>query len=258
MILNYNSKINIMNILNQFIGEIRRFVTARWWVVVVYFILLAVILKLNPKSLGPVVLITSLHFTADMLIMTMFSAYASGRMRLGTRLQIGAMLLFTTVKLYTGLTYPDSWVFLTADLAFYLAALKNYLVDIRKVKTGWFDHRLIAVVSLVTLAILGREGLLPTPFLWMIGIGLFSFATSLSITGHEKFRYLTSLLALTLMVAGSAWGLVDALQMSAASHGEVPLVPLSLSYTLLPLVVLITSLENWQTVMGPGSAVERA
>ena len=68
-------------------------------------------------NLWAVVFVTFIHFTADIFIMMMFSAYARGEYRKGTLFQITSTFIFLTLKIYIGII-DGEWVYLSADLIF--------------------------------------------------------------------------------------------------------------------------------------------
>ncbi|HTE12650.1 MAG TPA: hypothetical protein VK645_16835, partial [Chitinophagaceae bacterium] len=91
-----------MSVVQNFIKEVKSFSRANWWVYIIYFMLLGVILLIEKDKLLSVFIITSLHFVADIFIMMMFSAYSQGENKQGTYYQVMSMLIFMSLKIYTG------------------------------------------------------------------------------------------------------------------------------------------------------------
>lgn len=237
-----------MKVLDRFIIELRKFSAANWWVYVIYLAMMAVIFYFEEDSTLAVFVVTSIHFIADIFIMMMISAYSTQRYVLGTYFQITSLLLFLSLKIYTGLV-GDGWHYLAADPLYILAAIKNYSKDVH--------HREVKEINLITvflLSILLIGFLFFAKMNWDIQIfssfaqpiqtiGIFLFAIALSITDDDRLRYKIAIMALFLMVTSSAWETVS----SIANRRPVGL---ALSYFLLPLTVLVYYIKNW-----PGSMI---
>lgn len=232
-----------MSAIKNFIREVRNFSKANWWVYIIYVLLLVAILFIEKDKLASVFLITTLHFVADMFIMMMFGAYARGKNRQGTYYQVISMLVFMSLKIYTGLI-DHSWHYLAADPVYILAAVKNYRVDVKKSDLPFVNYKSMTVFSIVIFGILlcfkfwGHVYLLNAASQWIQTMGIFSFAVALSVTGNERLRSKIAIGALIAMVGGSAWETANTLV-----SGQI--VGLALSYFLLPLTVLVFYLKSW-------------
>jgi hypothetical protein len=232
-----------MEVVRNFIREVNKFSRLNWWVYIIYFMLLGAILLIEKDKLSPVFFITSLHFVADIFIMMMFTAYARGENRQGTYYQVMSMLLFMSLKIYTGLI-DHSWHYLAADPVYIFAAIKNYSIDIKKSDLKFINYKTMAILSVVIFSILIytkfllHANLLKTPAQWIQTIGIFLFAIALSVTGKERLRSELAIIALIAMVGGSAWETTNSL-----ISGKI--VGLALSYFLLPLTVLVFYAKDW-------------
>jgi len=232
-----------MGVINNFIREVRNFSKANWWVYIIYCLLLVSILFIEKDKLASVFFITTLHFVADMFIMMMFSAYARGKNRQGTYYQVISMLVFMSLKIYTGLI-DHSWHYLAADPVYILAAIKNYRVDVKKSDLSFVNYKSMTVFSISIFGILlcfkfwGHVSLLNSASQWIQTIGIFSFAIALSVTGNERVRSRIAIAALIAMVGGSAWETANTF---VSGH----IIGLALSYFLLPLTVLVFYIKNW-------------
>jgi len=232
-----------MGIFKNFIREVKNFSKANWWVYIIYSLLLIAILFIEKDKLASVFFITTLHFVADMFIMMMFAAYARGKNRQGTYYQVISMLVFMTLKIYTGII-DHSWHYLAADPIYILAAIKNYQVDVRKSDWGFINYKSTGFFSVLIFGILlyfkfrGNMSILDSPSQWIQTIGIFSFAVALSVTGNERLRSRIAIVALVFMVGGSAWETANTF---ISGH----IIGLALSYFLLPLTVLVFYLKSW-------------
>jgi len=246
-----------MGILQMFIQEVKKFSKTNWWVFIIYFILLIITYFVREEDLPQVILITSLHFVADIFMMMMFYSYSYADYRKGTYFQIVSFLIFLSIKIYTGYV-SGHWVYIIADPIYLLAAVKNYQIDVRKK-----DIKLINFTSMTVLSSLIFLSALYTKFIdivhikestfikdlkaftlvdWNLLVGLFLFAIALSTTGNEKRRYLLSVVALIIMIMG-------AFMKTIISFSEGKVHGLEISYAVLPLTVLVYNLRLWNEVM---------
>jgi hypothetical protein len=238
-----------MSVVQNFIKEVKSFSRANWWIYIIYFMLLGVILLIEQDKLLSVFIITSLHFVADIFIMMMFSAYSHGENKQGTYYQVMSMLIFMSLKIYTGVI-DNSWHYLAADPIYIFAAIKNYRIDIKKSDLKFVNYKTMSVLSLLIIAALllirkyADAGMLSSASQWVQTAGIFLFAIALSATGNEHLRSELAIIALIAMVGGSAWETANLL-----INGKI--VGLALSYFLLPLTVLVFYFRNWSNIMRP-------
>ena len=238
-----------MKTINNFLKEVKTFSINNWWVYIIYILLLIVIIYTKSGNLKVIILTTFLHFVADIFIMMMFSAYARKEYSEGSWFQFTSMLIFLSIKIFTGIV-GGGWQYLTADLIYILAAIKNWRLDVKKfdikIINGITMSLLSFVIILGVLTPLKIQGyILTSTAQWIQTIGIFTFAIALSTTNNERLRYLLSIIALTAMVVGSAWETANSITGTTGSK----LSGLSLSYTLLPLTVLIFYIKKWRLIM---------
>ena len=236
-----------MGVLQNFIKEVKAFSRTNWWVYIIYFILLGIILKVEQEKLPSVLMITSLHFVADIFIMMMFTAYSNNQKKQGTYYQVMSMLIFMSLKIYTGIV-DHTWHYLAADPIYIFAAVKNYRIDVKKSDLKFVNYKTMSVLGIFIILFLmvvstrPSSSLTITPSEWVQTTGIFLFAIALSTTGNEHLRSELAIMALVAMVAGSAWETGSLL----VNH---KIVGLALSYFLLPLTVLVFYIRNWSTTL---------
>jgi hypothetical protein len=236
-----------MSTLSNFTGEVRKFSRVNWWVYLIYFLLLLLIFLIREDNLMSVIIVTSLHFVADIFIMMMLSAYARHEYRQGTWHQIVSMLIFLSIKVYTGLS-GGGWQYILADPIYILAAIKHYQVDIKHSDIRVINTVSMSILSLILVGVILRsKDAFHLPVFESVArcvqaTGIFVFAIALATIGKERLRYQLSIFALTCMVLGSAWELTTELK-----EGRV--VGLAISYMLLPLTVLAFYIKTWSNVM---------
>lgn len=230
-----------MLIVTNFKHELRQFSKKNWWVYIIYFCMLLVIFLTQKANLPRVIIVTSLHFVADIFIMMMFSAYTQQKYRQGTYFQIFSLVIFISLKINNGLS-EGGWYYLLADPIYILAAIKNYRLDVKKTGLKIVNFQTMVALSFLIIFSIKRFGV-NTPIIntapeWIQTLGIFLFAIALSTTHNERLRYEISLVALLAMVVGSAWKTASTLQ-----SGNVD--GLAISYTLLPLTVLLFYVNRW-------------
>ena len=188
--------------------------------------------------------------------MMMLSAYHNSNYKQGAYFQIFSMLLFFALKLHVGFD-SGNWHFLTADLIYVLAAIKNYTLDVKNIEIKSINIYTTTLLSLIVVSILifykvqyGWE-IFVHESTWLTTSGIFLFAISLSITGNESSRFIFSIIALFLMVIGAGWETYRALstQLGLGFINDPPEIHgLELSYFLLPLTVLVFNIKSWTSV----------
>jgi hypothetical protein len=173
--------------------------------------------------------------------MMMFSSYTQKKFNEGTKYQIISMLLFTSLKLYTGFI-GNGWHYLAADPIYLLAAVKNYRTDLLNKNTRLVNPLSLSVISvLMFLFILIPLNVFVRNSQWVQTIGIYLFAIALATNGNTPLRYKLSILALFLMVNGSAWETYNTWKAD-------DIVGLALSYFLLPLTVFIFYIRTWHSM----------
>lgn len=237
-----------MNVFKLFIQEVKNFSKKNWWIYIIYSFLLLATALVSTDDLSLVIVITTLHFIADIFMMMMFQAYSMNKHKNGAYFQIVSLIIFLSIKIYTGLT-SGHWVYIIADPIFILAALKNYQVDVKK-----SDIRVINFASMTILSGLIFSASLIAKYYfelnqfrkmnlieWNLLLGLFLFAIGLATTGNEQRRYILAVLGLSLIVFSSFLKTFVSLY-SSEVHG------LEISYAILPLTVLFYNLKLWKKV----------
>jgi hypothetical protein len=227
--------------------ELKSFSRANWWVYIIYLLILTAISYNNKEELLPTFVVSTLHFIADIFIMMMFSSYLKQLYREGTLFQIISLLIFLSIKIYTGLT-GGGWQYLLADPIYMLAAIKSYNLDVNGKPLKMVNAISMTVLSTLLILAIAKHpwfgNFVPTTqAAWIQTIGIFTFAISLCSPNNGKLRYLLSLLGLALMVTGSTFEIVYSWQ---SGH----FTGLSISYMLLPLSVLIFYLKKWNSMFG--------
>ena len=230
-------------VLLCFVEEVKKFTKANWWVYIVYVFIMTIILIKTTDKIASVSIITTIHFIADMFIMMMISAYGRKEFKQGTYYQIVSLLLFISIKVYSGLS-QDGWHYIAADPIFILAAIKNYYKDVKNRRIRQINFTTMLSLSLVLiLASVVLSRVMPEVDIFQSVprsiqvLGIFLFAIALSVTESERLRFRTSEWALLAMVVGSGWETVYSLYI-----GDI--VAIALSYFLLPLTVLVYYLRD--------------
>lgn len=234
-----------MKYMNSFFKEIVSFSKNNWWVYIVYLIMLFILGSTQTADIKVVIMTTSLHFVADIFIMMMFSAYSAKQFNDGAYFQIISMLILLSVKIFTGY-FSQEWHYLAADPIYALAALKNWSLDVKRIDIKSVNLTTMSALSfLILFGIIVPLGIVSfkNPAQLVQTSGIFLFAIALATTGNERLRYALSILALSAMVVGSAWDVLNNLQHHAPNK-----TGLALSYTLLPFTVLVFYFKQWNKI----------
>jgi len=237
--------ISIQHPLTLFCEHVALFSKTNWWIFVVFaFGVLAVAMNSSGDILE-ISSIFSLHFVADIFVMMMVSEYAVRNFRSGTLYQVTAVTLFLALKVQTGWVH-GGWHYLSADVIYVLAAVKNYWKDVRSVDITWINTKTTSIISaIIFFGVYIPNQLIEAPSQYIQTIGIFVFAIALASSQNEKLRYILSIIGLASMVGGSAWE-------SVRTFGQGELVGLAFSYFLLPATVLIFYLKLWRGYMNSG------
>ena len=229
--------------IKRFLDEVSRFSKTNWWVYIIYTFLLCVVFFSSMNGLFVIVLISVLYFVADVFIMMMSDSYSRKAYLQGSYFQFIALFIFFSLKLYTGFRH-EGWHYLASDPIYFLAAIKNYIFAVKMRSMKYINTISMALLSIILLLFLlflrnkyPEEMILIYPAQWVQTFGFFLFAIGLS-TSNGLLRYKISIVALSAMVCGSAWGVYTDI---LAAH----LTGLDLSYVLMPLTVLVFYLRQW-------------
>lgn len=225
-------------IYGEFLSEVKKFSKANYWVYIAYLIIIFAVLKLDEGNIAKIIVISTLHFVSDIFIMMMFSAYSVKEYKIGTYFQIIAFILFFLLKLETGIIKGE-WHYLAADPIYFFAAIKNYYLDtkqkhIKSINAG--SMTLLSIVIIISFFWFNRN----SNDIWtgiseyILSIGLFMFAISLTITRNELKRSYMSIISLLFMVVGSCWALYNSILLDIDEVNG-----LEISYALLPTTVLL-------------------
>ncbi|MGD1889540.1 MAG: hypothetical protein ACFB15_02895 [Cyclobacteriaceae bacterium] len=242
----------------SFWKEFKAFSKQNWWVWLALPLMICLCLYYDKDGSGRInteITVLTLHFIADILIMMMLTSYAIGdrvSVRNGTYYQIGSFVLFSSLKLHSGLVNCE-WHYILGDPLYALAAILNYRTFVLMKKTPWINLKTMLPLLLVCLALSylffinhNEEGKKLIKFTQAIGI--YSFAVTLSILDNPKLQTRFQLVALIFMVGGSLWEFIDSL-----NRIDNPVYGLEMSYIILPGTVLVFLLRNFKK---PNTEVE--
>ena len=228
--------------MKMFIEELSKFSKKNWYIYIILAILLIITSYTDSDNFWVVVLVTVIHFIADIFMMMMFSAYAQKEYKKGTLFQITSTSLFLALKIYTGFI-DGQWVYLIADPVFILAAIKSYQFDVKEKLVKWINIRTMSILSLILLLLMfwiehqSEITIISEIKNSILTIGLFLLAISFSIVQNEKLKFRISTVAFIFIVLG-AFGKM----LYSFTNGDVH--GLEISSTVLPLAILVHNLKQ--------------
>jgi hypothetical protein len=231
-----------MTFFNDFIRQVNKFFRENWWISIIYLVMLMLIYLDHAGDFVPIALVSSLHFIADIFIMMMFTAYDQKNYKSAGYLQIASLLIFLSIKVYTGVA-QKGWFYILADPIYILAAIKGYYLPVKNIDLRFINAKTTAILSIFLLLCfrIFSQGQIDIALQqWVLTFGLYIFAIALCTQSDSRLQYILSVAGLATMISGSAL-----VAIYDWKKGDV--TGLSISYMLLPLTVLIYRLKNWRS-----------
>jgi len=215
--------------------EFKKFSRQNWWVYIIFLICLFLIYFTDSGNILEVSLVFMFHFLGDLCIMMMWDYYAKNQEKMALRAQLGSFIVFCFIWIYTGLT-AEKWSYLIPQLLFCWPLVKWYFPNIKFVnwKFTTFVWALIFVLYF-SLSLITNIWVL-IQILWFM---IFPIALVLN---NDKIKYFLSLVWISFIFIGSATFLYD-------WFISKNVIWTDLSYTLLPLTVVVFYLKNIRKYM---------
>jgi len=216
--------------MNILIKEIKKFSKENWWVFVMFFICLFLIYITNSWNLLEVSTVFWFHFLWDLCVMIMWNYYANNENDKALKAQTGSFIIFGLIWIYTGLT-SWKWNYLIPQLLFCWPIIKWYFPKIK-----FIDYKFISFIWILVLILYFSFGLINNIWIFIQILWFIIFPISLVIN-NEKIKYFWSLIWIIFIFLGSITFLYN-------GFIEKNIIWTDLSYTLLPLTVVVFYLKN--------------
>jgi len=216
--------------MNILIKEIKKFSKENWWIYIIFIICLFLINKTDSWSLIEVSIIFAFHFLWDIFVMMMWDYYANNENKKALKTQIWSFLIFGLIWIYAWVT-ANKWSYLIPQLLFFWPIIKWFNPKFR-----WLDYKFLSFIWIIVFIFYYSLWFIINIWVFIQIIWFILFPVALIIE-KKKIRYFLSLTWISFIFIGSSYFLYSWFM-------EKNIIWTDLSYTLLPLTVVIFYLKN--------------
>lgn len=211
--------------MNLLIKELKKFSKQNWWIYAIFIICLFIIHKTETWNIIEVFLVFLFHFIWDICVMMMWGFYSKKENKKALYAQIWSFIIFWLIWIYAWMT-DWKWSYIVPQILFFWPIIKWFNIKIK-----WLNSYFMIVVWIFVFILYYYLWLIENisviiQILWFI-----IFPTSL-IINNNKYKYFWTLIWIFLIFI---WSWI----MLYNWFVESKVVWTDLSYTLLPLTVLI-------------------
>jgi len=211
------------------INELKKFSRDNWWVYMIFIICLFFIYRTNSWNIYEVSLVFVFHFLWDLCIMMMWDYYTKWKVKNGLYAQTGSFIIFSLIWIYSWLRFWK-WSYLLPQFLFVWPIIKWFT------QKKWINYKFIIIVWIVVLWIYFSLWLIQNIWVLIQILWFIIFPVALSLNS-EKIKYFLSLLWIMCIFIWSSYFLYQWFL-------EKNIIWTDLSYTLLPLTVVVFYLKN--------------
>jgi hypothetical protein len=216
--------------MNTLLLEIKKFSRENWWLYVIFIFCLVLIYKTNSWNLLEVSIVFCFHFLWDVFVMMMWEYYIKNENKKALNSQIWSFTVFSIIWFYTWIT-AEKWSYLIPQLLFFWPIIKWFFPSLK-----WLDYKFLSLVWIIVFIFYYSLWLITNIWTFIQILWFIIFPIALIIE-NKKIRYFLSLIWITFIFIGSAYFLYN-------WFIEKNIIWTDLSYTLLPLTVVIFYLKN--------------
>lgn len=216
--------------MNILILEIKKFSKENWWIYIMFFICLFLIYKTDSWSLLEVSIIFAFHFLWDVFVMMMWDYYTKNENKKALKSQIWSFIIFGLIWIYAWIT-ANKWSYLIPQLLFFWPIIKWF-----NPKFKWLDYKFLSLIWIIVFIFYYSIWLISNIWVFIQILWFILFPIALIIE-KERIRYFLSLIWISFIFIWSAFFLYNWFM-------EKNIIWTDLSYTLLPLTVVIFYLKN--------------
>ena len=221
--------------MNTLLKEIKSFSKQNWWIYIVFIICLIVIFITEKGSLLEVTLIFISHFLWDLLMMMMWGYYADKKFKEWAISQALWNIVFLLIWIYA-IFKSAEWQYFLPTFAFIMWAVKTYFLQVKSKDLKFLNVQSVVLLNVFIAGIYIYFNLFESYYSVIQFIG-FCIGSSWLILQKSKPRYIFYVLGTFLIWVGSAiWVYINFLDWNVLWT--------SISYTLLPLTVVVFFLKN--------------
>lgn len=216
--------------MNILILEIKKFSKENWWIYIMFFICLFLIYKTDSWSLLEVSIVFAFHFLWDVFVMMMWDYYTKNENKKALKSQIWSFIIFGLIWIYAWIT-ANKWSYLIPQLLFFWPIIKWF-----NPKFKWLDYKFLSLIWIIVFIFYYSIWLISNIWVFIQILWFILFPIALIIE-KERIRYFLSLIWISFIFIWSAFFLYNWFM-------EKNIIWTDLSYTLLPLTVVIFYLKN--------------
>jgi len=195
-----------------------------------FFICLFLIYKTDSWSLLEVSIVFAFHFLWDVFVMMMWDYYTKNENKKALKSQIWSFIIFGLIWIYTWIT-ANKWSYLIPQLLFFWPIIKWF-----NPKFKWLDYKFLSLIWIIVFIFYYSIWLISNIWVFIQILWFILFPIALIIE-KERIRYFLSLIWISFIFIWSAFFLYNWFM-------EKNIIWTDLSYTLLPLTVVIFYLKN--------------
>jgi len=218
--------------MNIIFSEIKKFSKENWWIYLIFIICLFLIYITNSWNLLEVSLVFGFHFLWDVFVMMMWDYYTKNDQKNALKSQIWSFTIFSLIWIYTWF-FAWKWSYLIPQLLFFWPILKWYFPKLK-----WIDYKFMIIIWIFVFILYFSLNLINNLWVFIQILWFVIFPIAL-ILNWEKIRYFLSLTWIIFIFVGSASFLYNWFL-------EKNIIWTDLSYTLLPLTVVVFYLKNFK------------
>ena len=216
--------------MNLLLKEFKKFSKENWWVYLMFLVCLYIIYVTNSGNLLEVSLVFAFHFLWDLFVMMMWDFYAKNENKKALYAQLGSFSIFSIIWIYAWIT-AWKWSYLLPQLLFIWPIIKWFFNDLK-----FLNYKFLIIVWILVFSVYYYLWLITSVwvFIQMLWFVIFPIALILE---QQKMKYFLSLIWIFLIFLGSLSFLYD-------WFINKNIIWTDLSYTLLPLTVVVFYLKN--------------
>lgn len=225
----------MLEIFKILLKEIKIFAKSNWWIFVIFALSLVMIYKTNTGNIFEISLVFCMHFFGDLFVMMMAYYFSVKNNNKRLIFQILQVFVFTSLWLYAWFS-AWKWHYLFPQIVFILPAIKLYFLEIKGKNIDYLNWKLSFILNLLIIVVNYYLNLLTNIFSFIQIVWFVFFSIGLILI-NDKEKYLFSLVWIFFISLGWLNVVIDSFLISNIKWIDI-------SYTLLPITVLVFYLKN--------------
>lgn len=194
----------------MFLEEIKNFSKQNWWIYLLLAFALILVYISWKWNLVEIFVLFLANFLWNLFIMVMQKNYTSGNTKTWAIYHLSSTLVFSLVALY-GFIFLNQAQYIIWQISYLIAAIKSFFFYVLNKNLKIFnEYFLIILNSLLTIFfIFFWKNFWLNVDIWSIIMAFwFSFVTTWLVSNVDKFRFLSNLIWIVLIIVGSGFWIV--------------------------------------------------